>query len=615
MSISSDQCGLQHTNSSLNQAPDLDSYLERASALELARRSIVGAPVYAVISLIMLVGTPIFAEYGWVVAMEVLLLGALGVIRFCFARGFESRYDRIGEHAVVQFSVLTALQSLSLGVVAGVVIWHYWAAQEVVLTIVLSAGCVAAATSALSVRRSAQLIFLVCVLVPFGLAVLMVGGIAKALLIIGYLLLMAFLVQDGGLARRSYLQQLRDNYDAELARRWTSVEQLARKKFLVDMNHEFRTPINSIMGMTALLLDENLGQRQLEFATIIRGSATTLMDLIESTPGSIKSKPNAVKIGGATFELRRKVAQVMEKFRARADNKGITLIAQLDALPDCVSFFDDNYVEQVLVNLLRNAVEHTGQGTVTLSASCEDLENDVMRIEFAVADTGAGLPADQLDSVFNPFDLSGAKTGSTFGVGLGLPMSRGLTELMGGKIWIESSEGQGTTVRFTIRVQVDAGDDSWRSAGAILGEARYRIPSGLGETFPLKILVVEDHDINRRVLSHLLHKMGYQADEAVDGQEAVAAAMNEVYDLIFMDLRMPNMGGIEATRWIREHYNKQHLCIVALTGEATEESRERCLAAGMDDFLPKPVQLENLAAILRHTAGENEMANASAAGG
>lgn len=615
MSISPVRYGLQQTNSGLNQAPDLESYLERASALELARRSMVGAPVYAVISLIMLAGTPIIEDYGWVVAIEVLLLIVLGIIRFWFARGFEPRYDRLGERAVIQFSILTALQSLTLGVVAGVVIWHYWAAQEVVLTIVLSAGCVAAGTSALSVRRSAQVIFLVCVLVPFGLAVLIVGGIAKALLIIGYLVLMAFLVQDGGLAKHSYMQQLRDNYDSELARRWTAAEQLSRKKFMADMNHEFRTPINSIIGMTALLLDENLERRPLEFAAIIRDSGKALLNLIEATPDSIKARPKEAVVEGASYLLRQNVTQVIERFRTRAEGKGIALISQLDDLPNYVSFLDDNYLEQVLVNLLRNAVEHTRQGTVTLSASCQDLENEVMRIEFAVADTGTGIPAGQLDSVFNPFGQSGAKTSSKFGGGLGLPMSRGLTELMGGKIWIESKEGQGTTVRFTIRVQVDAEDASWHSAGAILGRAHEEFPSDLGKQFPLQILVVEDHAINRRVLCQLLAKLGYQADEVVDGQEAVAAAMNGSYDLIFMDLRMPNMGGIEATRWIREHFNKQHLSIVALTGEATGESRDRCLAAGMDDFLPKPVQVEDLAAILRQIGGENGLAQAGSVEG
>jgi CheY-like chemotaxis protein len=380
---------------------------------------------------------------------------------------------------------------------------------------------------------------------------------------------------------------------------------------MADINHELRTPINSIIGMAALLLDENLEQRPLEFAAIIRNSGTALMDLIERRPDSIKAKSSEVKVEGSAFKLRQSVAEVMERFRARAQSKGITLISQLEDLPEYVSFFDDNYVEQVLVNLLSNAVENTVQGSVTLSASCQELENNVMRIEFAVADTGAGLPTSRLASIFNPFAQTGARTGSSFHRGLGLPMSKGLTELMGGKIWIESSEGQGTTVRFTIRVQVDPEDASWQPARSIVSDARAGFDSNLAQKFPLRILVVEDHAINRRVLSHLLNKMGYRADEAIDGQEAVAAAMNGTYDLIFMDLRMPNMSGIEATRWIREHFNHQNLEIVALTGEATEESRERCLAAGMDNFLPKPVQVESLEAILRQAGGANKAEKAA----
>jgi CheY-like chemotaxis protein len=420
---------------------------------------------------------------------------------------------------------------------------------------------------------------------------------------------MAFLVQDGGMAKGSYMQQLRDNYDSELARRWTAAEQLARTKFIADMNHQLRTPVNSVVGMTALLLDENLERRPLELATIIRDSGNALLELIENTPGSIKAEPTEAKIEGTNYKLRENVAQIFEKFRTRAKGRGIEFMAQLEDLPESVSFFDDNYLEQVLVNLLRNAVENTERGSITLSASCEELENGVMRIEFAIADTGAGIPASELDSVFNPFVPSVAKPGGRFGGGLGLPMSRGLTELMGGKIWIESSEGQGTTVRFTVRVQVEAGDASWQTARSIIGESHSEFPSDLGEKYPLKILVVEDHAINRRVLCQLLNKMGYQVDEAVDGQEAVAAAMNSAYDLMFMDLRMPNMGGIEATRWIREHYDDKNLSIVALTGEATEESRDRCLSAGMNAFLAKPIQLKALKAVLQQTGGKKSLEN------
>jgi len=292
-------------------------------------------------------------------------------------------------------------------------------------------------------------------------------------------------------------------------------------------------------------------------------------------------------------------------FHAEAKAKGITLISQLADLPKSVNFFDENYVEQVLVNLLSNAVNHNDRGTVTLSVSCKDMGNGVMQIEFSVADTGKGLPAGQLDSVFDPFRSLGGNASTGLESGLGLPMSKGLTELMGGTIWIESRKDQGTTIRFTIRVQVDLDDDSWQSNKAILAGEEASFVTDFAQRFPHQILVVEDHDINRRVLCQLLDKMGYQADEAADGHEAVAAVMKRTYDVIFMDLRMPNMSGIEATRWIREHYNNDLLRIVALTGDVTEETRVRCLDTGMDHFVAKPIQVKNLEEILKQTSVNN----------
>ncbi len=593
MSVISSQDELKLSEADLEEKPNLESYLMRASALELGRRSLIGAPVYAVISLIMLLGTPISRDYGWVAAGEALLLIVLGVLRFRFAQSFERRYDRVGERAVIQFHILTALQSLTLGVVAAVVIWRYWGTQDAVLTIVLSAGCVAAATSALSVRRSVHVIFLLCVLMPFGLAVLIVGGLANALMIIGFLILMAFLVQDGGQAKRAYMKQLRDNYAAESSLRWSAAESAAKKAFLDDMTHEIRSPLNSITGMAALLLEQNLDKRPSEFAAIIHKSGVALTNLIQPMPPAVHANADDPEAGNAEFNLRDCIEEVMRLYRARADRRGVVLTSNLADLPEFVVFSDHNYIEQVLINLMGNAVEHTEGGSVTLGASCQDLGNGVMCIEFTITDTGEGISTSKLESIFTIDPISKA--------GLGLPMSKGLTELMGGGIWIETIEGEGTSVRFTIRVQVAPDDVSWRSASAMLAGLASGIETDLAQRFPHQILVVEDHSINRRVLCELLRTMGYHTDEATDGHEAVAAAMKSSYDIIFMDLRMPNMGGFEATRWIREHYNNRSLRIVALTAESTSEARDRCLTNGMDDFVPKPVQIKSLESILRNT--------------
>lgn len=432
--------------------PDLESYLDRASALELARRSLIGAPVYAVLSLVMLLGTPIHSHYGWWTVAEAGLLLALGVIRFVFARGFEQRYERIGEKAVAQFSILTALQSLTLGVLAAMVIWFYWSTSEVVLTVVLSAGCIAAGTSALSIRKSAHAIFLACVLVPLGIAVLLVGGAVKALLILGFLVLMAFLVQDGGQARRSFLEKLKDHYSHQLVQRRIAIENQAIKQYMESLVHELRTPVHTIVGLLDPLLDGELSEIRLPSAQALRRNCSVLVDLVNNIPGSAE-------------------------IRARAD-------------PD------------------------------------------------------AGLPE---------------------------PPEAGTQSSAGSVRLAADEEGQ---------------------------------PLAEGDTLPQQLLVVDDDEVHRAILSAYLEKCGYQPDQAADGKEAIEAVKKKHYNLIFMDLRMPGMGGLEAIRWIREHFDDKgrSIRIIVLTADHSVETRNQCYSAGADQFMAKPFLPNDLEPVLKQSS-------------
>jgi CheY-like chemotaxis protein len=432
--------------------PDLESYLDRASALELARRSLIGAPVYAVLSLVMLLGTPIHTHYGWWTVAEGGMLVLLGVIRFVFARGFEQRYERLGEQAVVQFSILTALQSLTLGVLAAMVIWFYWSTSEVVLTVVLSAGCIAAGTSALSIRKSAHAIFLACVLVPLGIAVLLVGGAVKALLIIGFLVLMAFLVQDGGQARRTFLEKLKNHYSHQLVRRRIAIENQAIKKFMEGLVHDLRTPVHTLVGLLNPLLDGETSEIRLPSAQTLRENCNALVDLVNNIPDPAET-------------------------RARADPH----------------------------SALREPPE---AGTQSSTGSVR-------------------LAADE--------------------------------------------DGQ---------------------------------PLGEGDTQPQQILVVDDDEVHRAILSAYLEKCGYQSDQAADGQQAIEAVKKKHYDLIFMDLRMPGMGGLEAIRWIREHFDDKGrpIRIIVLTADHSVETRNQCYSAGADEFLAKPFLPNDLDPVLNQSS-------------
>ncbi len=597
------------TISELERLPDLDEYISRESALELARRSLLGAPVYTIISLVMLAGTPMALDYGlWAIA-EVILLVLLGAIRIWFALGFERRYDQVGEKAVSQFSILTALQSLTLGILSAMVIWQYWAAREVVLTIVLSAGCIAAGTSALSVRRSAQMIFLACVLVPLGFAVYLVGGLAAAALITGFLSLMAFLVQDGGQAKRSYLEYLKEHYGEKILRRRAALELHAKQELIRDIGHDLRAPVNSIIGMTALLLDEKLGNRARETAETIRNSGNVLWGLISDLPGSVKTMHDAPETQLGAMNLRQCIEATQDLYRQEAADKGLEFTTRIEDIPEDVISYDQGQLEQVLANLMVNAVQYTDKGSITLSSSCNNLHDGTVLIEFSVADTGPGIPVEYRESVFNPFSDKGVKSSGKFGGdGLGLPLCKGLVELLGGDIWIEDNDGKGTIVKFTMRAELDPSDNTWEAPGETSskpGEASvYQFPvtrGNVSQLHPHSILVVDDDDIHRQIVCAQLQKMGYPADEAADGDQAIAAVMQGAYDLIFMDVRMPNMDGIESTRWIRDRYNCDDLRIIAITGDASIKTREQCMRAGMDNFVTKPVRVKDIEAILCHS--------------
>ncbi|MCW8925491.1 MAG: response regulator [Xanthomonadales bacterium] len=593
---------MQNTLENTEPLPVLESYLNKASALELARRSLLGAPVYTMISLIMLAGTPMLMDYGWWSLGEAVLLVMLGGVRVWFALSFERRYAESGERAVIQFNILTAIQSLTLGFLAAAVIWQYWAVQEVMLTMTLSAGCIAAGTSALSVRHSAQVIFMTCVLLPFGLAVLFVGGLAKALLIIGFLVLMAFLVQDGGQARAAYFQHLKDGYTEMINGRKWAVESQARNEFMRKIGHELRMPVNTIIGMAALQLDERLSPKVREYALNIRKSSSQLLELIGDIPGTIRTDLHISDTEAPVMELNESIREVVNIYAAEASNKGLELTAQLDDFPEDLMSSSAGQLEQVLANLLANAVNFTEQGSIKLTSSCEYGKDGTMLCEFSIADTGIGIPGECLETIFDPFNQSVPKSSGKFGgSGLGLPLSKGLVELMGGEIWIESEVGVGTTVRFTTRVELDP---SVESSAWVKGDGAQEGPQvpDLSEEYPHRILIVDDDAIHRHILSVQLGKFGYEADEAADGEQAVAAVMENEYDLIFMDLLMPNMSGIEASRWIRERFEGDHrVRIIALTGDATLEAQQRSINAGMDSFVTKPASIDDIQAILKYS--------------
>jgi signal transduction histidine kinase/CheY-like chemotaxis protein len=370
----------------------------------------------------------------------------------------------------------------------------------------------------------------------------------------------------------------------------------AKSEFLANMSHEIRTPMTGVIGTTHLLLETPLSALQRDYVETIRASGESLLVLINDILDFSKMESGRMTIERAPFSLREVIEESLEIVAPLAARQGITLSSDAgepgDGMPRAL-VGDLARTRQILVNLLGNAVKFTPGGGVRVELSVHPLGDGRFEACFAVADTGIGIPSEELDRLFIPFSqLDGSMARQRGGTGLGLAISRRLVELMGGRIWAESAVGLGSTFHFTIPGEAAAAPPRRRAALPI------RLDRGLARRHPLSILLAEDHPVSRRVTAGLLAHLGYEADLASHGREVLEALESRSYDVILMDVQMPELDGLEVTRRIRRLAGRPQPRIIALTAHAMTGDRESCLAAGMDGYLTKPVQIAALEAAL-----------------
>ena len=393
-----------------------------------------------------------------------------------------------------------------------------------------------------------------------------------------------------------------EKVNQELFRAKARAEEATEYKslFLANMSHEIRTPMNGIIGMANMLKNSHLTKEQEDALNIIVQSSDSLLTIINEILDISKIESGKLELESLNFNLHQEIGNVIRLLKMKAEEKDLALSYSISPYVPVFVKGDPTRTKQVLINLITNAIKFTPRGSVKISIQTTDRIGNQTIVRFDVADTGIGIAREELPKLFRPFTQSDVSFTRRFGgTGLGLAISKNLVDLMGGSIGVESEPDKGSTFWYTL--PFDDGIPEVTTVSAPQAEESREAESGR-EDAPLHFLLAEDNLINQKVALMVIQKMGFTADVAVNGKAAVEKYRENRYDLILMDIMMPEMDGIEATKAIRELERKRgsskRIPIIALTANAMKEDKDKCLAAGLDDYISKPFKPADLERIV-----------------
>lgn len=380
------------------------------------------------------------------------------------------------------------------------------------------------------------------------------------------------------------------------ARKLAENANASKSVFLANMSHEIRTPMNAVLGMAELLILTDLNQKQQEYAGTIYRSGYNLLTIINDILDFSKIEAGKLKLEHIVFSVQQTLHDVLEGLRPVIDEKKLTFQLNMDVSVASVYKGDPVRFHQIMTNLMNNAIKFTKQGGIVVNVQSQDIDNAAVQLRCEIIDTGIGVSDEVKPQLFKPFEQADKSITRFYGgTGLGLSITKQLVQLMGGDVGFQSELDKGSTFYFTVILE--------KTSERLESSTMLKPPSLLSENrMNTRILVAEDDYINQTVFNAMLETLGYSATIVVNGKEAVNAIEREPFDLVFMDISMPEMDGYEATSFIRKlevERNNKRVPVIALTAHALAGEKEKCLAAGIDDYLSKPASLDGLAMMLK----------------